>query len=265
MVGNKLRGYFRILLLFFCSSIAVLLLFIFVPLARNKVMRGYRICNWWGRNCVRLLGYRVEFTGHIPSGGPYLFVGNHRSSLDPLVCLKYLQASPVSRADVRKYPVVGKGAELSGTIFVDKASRTSRSATKQAIYDGLKAGHSIMIYPEGKTHAEPLTTTFQIGSFEMAAELGVPVVPFVIEYKSTADYWDHTDSMLVHYLKNLAKPRTYIRLSMGPVIEADTAWALLRQSQQWINAEILRLRADWGGLAPGAAKIGPISSAQAAE
>ena len=41
-----------------------------------------------------------------------------------------------------------------------------------------------------------------------------------------------------------------LSISVGPVIRSDTAWTLLRQSQQWINDEIVKLRADWGGLAP---------------
>jgi len=250
MVGNKIRGYLRIAMILPVSLYYYLKVIVFGWFAKDKAKTRFKVRNGWGAAMCRLLGFRVEFRGHLPPEGTYLFVGNHRASLDPLVCMRYLQASPVSRADVRNYPVIGKGAEMSGIIFVDKESRTSRSATKQAIYDSLKAGKSVMIYPEGKTHAEPLTTTFQKGAFEMAAELGIPVVPFAIEYKSIADYWDHTDTMVVHYLKNLAKSRTYIRMSMGPVIEGDTAWSLLRQSQQWINDEIVRLRADWGGLAP---------------
>jgi hypothetical protein len=107
-----------------------------------------------------------------------------------------------------------------------------------------------------------LTATFQKGSFEQAAELNVPVVPFAIEYKSIGDYWDHTDGMLLHYLKNLAKPKTLIRLSVGEPIVADTSWTLLRQSQQWINNEIEAMRSDWGGLAPEKTKAGPEGEAK---
>ena len=85
----------------------------------------------------------------------------------------------------------------------------------------------------------------------MAAELDVPVIPFIIEYKNLNDYWDHSDTMAGHYFKNLAKPRTDIRLSVGEVIRSDNAWTLLRQSQQWMNDEIVRLRSDWDGLSQG--------------
>lgn len=250
MVANKIRGYFRLAGVAFFTFLAWLFVVLVGFLPGNTYKLRLRIRKIWSNLVVWVLNYKVEVRGQFPTDRNYLFVGNHRSSLDPFVCLANLEANPVSRSDVRNYPFLGKGAELSGIIFVNKDSKTSRSASKEAIYQALKEGKSIMIYPEGKTHALPLTTTFQKGSFDMAAELGVPVIPFVIEYKSLADYWDHTDTMAVHFFKNLAKSRTYVRLSVGEVIRDDNAWTLLRTSQQWINEEIVRLRSDWGGLAP---------------
>jgi len=213
-----------------------------------KYRLGLKIRKVWSRICLLILNFKVEVWGKVPTDRNYLFVGNHRSSLDPFVFLANVLANPVSRGDVRKYPIIGRGAEITGIIFVDKESKSSRGATKEAIYQALKMGKSIMIYPEGKTGAQPLTATFQKGSYEQAAELGVPVVPFAIEYKDVRDYWDHTDNMLMHYLKYLAKPKTIIRLTIGQPIGGDNSWTLLRQSQQWVNEEIEHMRADWGGV-----------------
>ncbi|MEP6647802.1 MAG: lysophospholipid acyltransferase family protein [Saprospiraceae bacterium] len=251
MLGNKIRGYTRLVFIVLVSAMAFLLVLIvgLFPIQKERKYKiGLAIRKVWSRICLWILNFQVELRGTFPRDRNYLFVGNHRSSLDPFVFLSYGAANPVSRGDVRNYPIVGKGAEVTGIIFVDKESKSSRGATKEAIYQALKVGKSIMIYPEGKTGAQPLTATFQKGSYEQAAELHVPVVPFAIEYKSTNDYWDHTDGMLMHYLKNLAKPKTKIRLSIGEPIVADNAWTLLRQSQQWVNDEIVKMREDWGGL-----------------
>jgi len=251
MLGNKIRGYIRLTLVFIASFLAFLTVTIMRLFPVNKYKWGLRIRKIWSSTCIRILNFKVEMRGSFPKDRNYLFVGNHRSSLDPFVGLTYLEANPVSRGDVRKYPFVGKGAELTGIIFVNKTSKASKHGAKQSIYDALNEGKSVMIYPEGKTGAQPLTATFQKGSFEMAAELGVPVIPFIIEYKNLSDYWDHKDTMAGHYFKYLAKPRTYIRLSVGDVIRSDNAWTLLRQSQQWMNDEIVRVRSDWGGLSQG--------------
>jgi 1-acyl-sn-glycerol-3-phosphate acyltransferase len=251
MLGNKIRGYTRLLLIVIVSAIFFLMVTIlgFLPIKKeSKYRSGLFARKIWSIICLWILNFKVEVIGVMPKERNYLFVGNHRSSLDPFIFLANGQANPVSRGDVRNYPIVGKGAEITGIIFVDKESKSSRGATKEAIYRALKEGKSIMIYPEGKTGAQPLTATFQKGSYEQAAELQVPVIPFAIEYKSLDDYWDRSDSMLHHYLTNLAKPRTDIRLSIGEPLEGDNSWTLLRQSQQWINDEIESMRSDWGGL-----------------
>jgi len=248
MTGNKIRGYIRLFFVAIITIIAFITVYVVAIIPGNKYKIRLKVRKLWSKVFVFILNYKVEVRGKFPTDRNYLFVGNHRSSLDPFVCLAYLEGNPVSRADVRNYPFLGKGAEISGIIFVTKESKSSRSATKEAISKALQEGKSIMIYPEGKTSAEPTTSTFQKGSFDIAAEFGIPIIPFALEYKSTADYWDHTDTMAVHYFKNLAKPKTYVRLSVGEVITGDNAFSLLRQSQQWINDEIVNLRSDWGGV-----------------
>jgi 1-acyl-sn-glycerol-3-phosphate acyltransferase len=250
MTGNKFRGYYRLLFIAISVIIAFVLVAVIGIFPGNRYRMRLRVRRWWSRLSLVILNYKVKRYGTFPRDRNYLFVGNHRSSLDPFVCLAYLEANPVSRSDVRNYPFLGKGAELSGIIFINKESRTSRSATKEAIHKALSEGKSIMIYPEGKTNAAPLTATFQKGSFEIAAELGIPIIPFAIEYKSIKDYWDHAETMAEHYFNNLAKPRSDVRISVGPPMTSENPWTLLRQSQQWINDEIIRLRQDWGGLAP---------------
>ena len=78
---------------------------------------------------MSLLGYRIEVRGKVPEGSPFLFVCNHRSSLDPLALMANVPGYPVSRADVGDYPLVGKGAKTLGVIFVEKTNRSSRAAT----------------------------------------------------------------------------------------------------------------------------------------
>lgn len=248
MLGNKIRGSIRLGLFTIVTILAFLAVAVVGILPVNRYMVRIKIRKLWAKSVVIILNYKVEVRGRFPSDRNYLFVGNHRSSLDPFVCLAYLEGNPVSRSDVANYPFLGKGAALSGIIFIDKSSKSSRSATKDSISKALKEGKSILIYPEGKTGAQPLTSTFQKGAFDIAAELGIPVIPFAMEYKSTDDYWDHTDTIGVHYFKYLAKQRTYMRLSVGAPLQSDNSFALLRQSQQWINDEIIELRRDWGGL-----------------
>jgi 1-acyl-sn-glycerol-3-phosphate acyltransferase len=156
-----------------------------------------------------------------------------------------VKAFPVSRAEVRNWPLVGKGSAATGIIFVDKSSRESRAQTRTILLKEMQNGNSILIFPEGHTNVEPLTATFQKGSFEQAAAGGFPVVPFVIEYKDTRDYWDHTDSFAVHLIKRFGKRVTEVVVAFGPPLRSDNPWTLLRGSQQWIDEKIVEVRKAW--------------------
>ena len=212
-----------------------------------SVVEGLELRRKWSAGFVYRLGFRIEWEGKIPGRDACLYVGNHRCSLDPQVVMAMLKAYPVSRAEVRNWPLVGKGSAATGIIFVDKSSRESRIRAKTALLEELQQGHSVLIFPEGHTNVEPTTTTFNKGSFEQAATGGFPVVPFVIEYKDTRDYWDHTDSFAVHLIKRFGKPKTIVKVVFGPPIASDNAWTLLRTSQQWIDEKILEVRREWDG------------------
>jgi 1-acyl-sn-glycerol-3-phosphate acyltransferase len=140
MLANKIRGYSRLLLIVIVSALFLLGVTILRLLPGEQYKMGLKMRKVWSRICLWILNYKVEVRGTFPKDRNYLFVGNHRSSLDPFVFLSYGSANPVSRGDVKNYPIIGKGAEITGIIFVDKESKSSRGATKEAIYQGLKNG-----------------------------------------------------------------------------------------------------------------------------
>ncbi|HLF62412.1 MAG TPA: lysophospholipid acyltransferase family protein [Saprospiraceae bacterium] len=210
-----------------------------------SIAEGLEIRRKWSEGFVKRLGFRIEWEGSFSEDETYLFVGNHRCSLDPQVVMAKIKAFPVSRAEVRNWPLVGKGSAATGIIFVDKSSKESRSQVKSILLDEMRKGNSVLIFPEGQTNINPTTTTFQKGSFEQAATGGFSVVPFVIEYKDTRDYWDHTDSFAVHLIKRFGKPVTHVKVVFGPSLASENAWTLLRSSQKWIDDKIMEVREKW--------------------
>ncbi len=245
MNGRKILGILRLTLLGLVTLPYFLGAVILRPDKSRDKLAGAKYIGKWCRSMMSLLGYRIQVKGKAPEGSPYLFVCNHRSSLDPLALMAHVPGYPVSRADVEDYPVVGKGARMLGVIFVEKTNRSSRAATKEAIRRAFEEGKNIVIFPEGKTHAEPSTVTFQKGAYDQAADLGVPVVPVALDYKYTSDYWDHKETMVQHYFKNLAKWKTPIRMRIGKPIESENAFTLLRQSQAWIDEQVSEIRSEW--------------------
>jgi 1-acyl-sn-glycerol-3-phosphate acyltransferase len=241
---NKVRGYFRLIHFFVHTFYWLVAVTIRSKASPEKLMS---MRQKWARGMVRLLNFKLDISGPRPPEETALYICNHRSSLDPLILLSDIKAWPVSRHEVKNWPLVGKGGEKTGIIFVDKSSRESRAMVKEALLREMQSGKSILIFPEGRTNVKLTTATFQKGSFEQAAAGGYPVIPISMEYKYKTDYWDHSDSFTAHFVKNFGKRETPIRIIYGDPIRSDNSWTLLRQAQSWIDEHILEIRREWDG------------------
>jgi 1-acyl-sn-glycerol-3-phosphate acyltransferase len=159
---------------------------------------------------------------------------------DPLVQLSRINAVIVSKAEVENYPIIGKGSAQTGIIFVNRDKKSSRLETRNAIKSALRENKSVLIYPEGTTCTLPGTLDFKPGSFEIAEELGIPIVPVVIEYGSPEDYWGD-DSLMSHFARKYSKPVTKAFLWIGEPLEGKTASELLRITRSRIEEKIRQI------------------------
>jgi len=207
--------------------------------------RGFRFRRKFTKAAMRILGVKLTIHG-LPDNAPALYAGNHRSLLDPIIQLHFIDAYVVAKSEVSGYPLVGRGAHETGVIFVKRESSSSRLASRQAISDLLQQGKSVLIYPEGTTSNERTTQPFKIGSFQIAAELHVPVIPVAIDYADPENYW-HAMSMLPFFIRKFSKNQIITMLSIGSPIQGDDPAVLMEQSRDWIGKEILKNRGEGGG------------------
>lgn len=210
--------------------------------------KGQRIRQQWALGTISgIYNFRVDIKGKVPEG-QHLFVSNHRASIDPIVYLQYIKAFPVSRADVEHYPLVGRGAKTVGTLFVNKTNRVSRAETIKAIEREFRNGNSIMLFPEGRTHAEDLTIRLHVGSFRAAAATNTPVFPMAIDYQNQNDYWTHEDPFLTHYNAQFGRRKeTFLKVRYGESIPPGDPEEMMQTARDWIDKQILEMREEWGG------------------
>jgi 1-acyl-sn-glycerol-3-phosphate acyltransferase len=195
-----------------------------------------------------ILGVRLRREGaRDVHKGPYIIVCNHRSLLDPVIAARYIHAHFVGKAEVRSYPFLGFGANLTGAIFVDRGCRDSRAATRDAMKAVLDKGQNVMLYPEGTTYGGDLTKRFYKGSFEVAAELGVPVIPVVLEYKDRNHYWTQ-GALLAKGLEQFSGWRIDLYLWIGQPLSSDEPMQLLETTQGQIDEKILSIQKEWGNI-----------------
>jgi len=186
------------------------------------------------RNAIRLLGVNVISKNHPPQG-TFMYIGNHRSYLDPIITLCHAMALPVAKAEVSKWPLIGYAAKVTGIVFVKRESRYSRKQTLDTMLEILQKGHSVLIYPEGTTHGKNKTIAFKKGAFRLAAENGFPIIPMMIDYLDENDYWVGNDTFIPHFLRSFAKWETTLVIKYGQPITGNDKEKLLQETQYWID------------------------------
>lgn len=80
--------------------------------------------------------------------GHVIYVGNHLSYVDIAVIGANLNATFISKADVKSWPILGLLATLGKTVFIER----SRNAATKCIKDikkTLEGGRNLILFPEG--------------------------------------------------------------------------------------------------------------------
>ena len=120
-----------------------------------------------------------------------MVVANHSSHADTAVLLAALppKAKPVfgAAADywfdvpVRRFVATS----LAGVLPVRRSGDGSYAALLAAARPALKAGRTVIIYPEGTRSTDGNIAEFRSGALRLARECGVPIVPVALT--GTAD------------------------------------------------------------------------------
>jgi 1-acyl-sn-glycerol-3-phosphate acyltransferase len=226
---------------FFCL---LLIISLFYQGKEKKLERGILLRRFAIRILHPILGSKITVYGKEPVNSG-LIVSNHRSYFDPMVILKNMLASPVGKKEVASWPLIGNVCKTTGVIFVNRENKASRDQTLNDVRLVLENGFSIYNTPEGTTHIKPTTISFKPGAFNIAAALGVPVMPVAIDYKNMDDAWIGDDTFVPHFLKCFSKWRTEIKVSyLEPIVSNDVE-VLISLSKNQIDQELIRFRKDW--------------------
>ena len=143
-----------------------------------------RVVRWWAAVWLRAAGARVVVHGleHVEPGTTYVVVSNHQSNLDPMA---YLQALPLSlrvlaMRELFQIVLLGRAMRTIGMIEVDRGSPDFRRIDDAAARS-LAAGHSLLVYPEGRASPDGTIGDFKDGAFIVAVANQVPVLPVTIQ------------------------------------------------------------------------------------
>jgi 1-acyl-sn-glycerol-3-phosphate acyltransferase len=163
--------------------LGALLLFTAVPLLAVPLPGRSRIQRCYCRLMLRCLGVRITV-----SGGPIrnlsgvLVVSGHVSWVDIFVIGAVLPGSFVARADLIDWPALGVLARLMKVIPIERTNLRRLPDVVRAIAVRLRAGQTVVAFPEGTTWCGLGYGTFRPAMFQGAIDAGRPVQPLRLTY-----------------------------------------------------------------------------------
>ena len=144
---------------------------------------AHRCARAWSWLILETTGVRVHVEGleRITPGTTYVFVSNHQSIYDIPVLFASLpyQLRIISKASLAKFPVLGWHLRRGGHLFVDKRHPNHEGILgrwRALVNDGL----SLIIFAEGTRSMDGTVARFKAGSFLLALEAGLPIVPLAV-------------------------------------------------------------------------------------
>jgi 1-acyl-sn-glycerol-3-phosphate acyltransferase len=182
-MGARIRGYAVLvygalsMVFFYVVSLPVMLLTGSGDLPMWFAQRA------WAPSCLWLAGARVQVLRTAPPpSGPLIFASNHESALDiwALVASVPRIVRFVAKRELFRIPIFGWYLALGGHICVDRSNRAQAVASLRQAGATVRAGTSLIVFPEGTRSTDGRIHPFKKGPFVLAMEAGVPVVPVAI-------------------------------------------------------------------------------------
>lgn len=138
----------------------------------------------WGKALIRVSGSKVEVFGAelVPENEAVLFVSNHQSNFDIALMLGFVPKAKgfIAKIELQKVPIASTWMTKMHSLFLDRQNmRQSVKIMREAV-EVLKAGHSLVIFPEGTRSKSSRMGEFKRGSLSIAAKANVPIVPVSI-------------------------------------------------------------------------------------
>jgi len=207
--------------------------------------RGFRLRARFICIMLVVLNVRVRYFGNLPGKDFTGFiVANHRSYFDPMAILRDIDAVTVAKSQVSGWPIVGFGAKLVGVIWVNRADKDSRRATRDKMVEQIKAGYNVMIFPEGTSHTAEQMLEVRNATFVIAAENNIPILPVAIEYHLKSDAWVGDDTFIRHFFECFGKWETQVGVCIGEPVVIQDAEALKNEVVGMINEHVKFLRGE---------------------
>lgn len=248
--------YYSATRLFLHIILGVVLLVLTGAIWNNKTALVKTTKCWWLGKTIRLLGINVKVYGDIPGVEKpavdgqkkgILYVSNHISWIDIPLIGSLTKLNFLSKAEVRDWPLIGKLAEGTGTLFIQRGSGDTASVAK-SIADYLDDGRSVLFFPEGTTSDGSCVRRFHSKLFKASQHTEITLSPVAIHYSvANCDYNpiafidDHEFSTHLWHLLKYREITAHVMFLQPRTVPAEDVEAFVRDVQKDISCSVKRL------------------------
>ncbi len=157
------------------------IVFSFFANAENNV---HKVAKIWGKILLMISNTKVQVIGkeNILRGKPQVFMANHQSDFDILITLAYVpgQFRWIAKKELFAIPVFGRAMKGAGYIEIDRQNHEKALLSLDQAALRIREGKSVMTFPEGTRSRDGEIKAFKQGTFYLAIQSGVPIVPISI-------------------------------------------------------------------------------------
>lgn len=230
--GKLVRALLHILIGFFT------ILLVFPRISQQQ--REKRI-QTWSLRMLECIAVKLVVRGQPVLNGPMLLMANHISWLDITSLHAARFCRLVSKADIKKWPVIGTLAVGVGTLFIERESRRDAMRVVHHMAERLRAGDVMGVFPEGTTSDGTSLLPFHANLFQSAIEANVAVQPVALQFmdwrsgqRSAAPCYVGDDTLAESVWRTLCSSDLAVVITYGPPQYAEgrdrRAWALALRS-----------------------------------
>jgi 1-acyl-sn-glycerol-3-phosphate acyltransferase len=140
---------------------------------------GHWCARCWARLILRTTGVRAHVSGieWLDRDQSYVIASNHQSIYDiPILFASLpLQLRIVAKASLGRFPFLGWHLQRTGHLLVDRRNPGASIVSKMKRL--VREGHSLIVFPEGTRSVDGSVGRFKKGTFLVAIDAQLPVVP----------------------------------------------------------------------------------------
>lgn len=170
--------------IFFSHMVASSVVYLILPKSRAHVIVHYlsSIC----LRAILMIGFVkpvIKGLDRIPKHGPFVLMANHSSLVDIPIILMSLPRYGcfIAKKELKRMPFLGLSMIFQGHFFIDRSNPKASIRLMDKIGDEVIHREVILlVFPEGTRSKDGNLAPLKLGSFKIATQKGIPILPCCI-------------------------------------------------------------------------------------